>query len=68
MARPQKCRCICSKPEITEFIPKGSSGEKCVNLTYDEYETVRLLDPCMFDSGTVCKKNGHFKTYSDTDL
>ena len=44
MARPQKCRCICSKPKVTEFIPEGCSREHCVNLTYDEYETVRLLD------------------------
>lgn len=44
MARPQKCRCICSKPKTTEFIPKGASGQESVNLTYDEYEVVRLLD------------------------
>lgn len=44
MARPQKCRCICSKPRITEFIPRGASKKDSVNLTFDEYEVVRLLD------------------------
>ena len=56
MARPQKCRCICSKPEITEFVPKGSSGENCVNLTYDEYETVRLLDLVCLTQEQCAKK------------
>ncbi|MDO5363062.1 MAG: DUF134 domain-containing protein [Eubacteriales bacterium] len=44
MARPQKCRCICSKPKITEYIPEGASREECINITYDEYEVIRLLD------------------------
>ena len=44
MARPQKQRCICSVPKITGFIPKGSSVSGSVNLTYDEYEVIRLLD------------------------
>lgn len=44
MARPQKCRCICSKPKVTEFSAKGASEQNCVNLTLDEYEVMRLLD------------------------
>ena len=44
MARPQKQRCICSVPKITGFTPKGSSVSGSVNLTYDEYEVIRLLD------------------------
>lgn len=44
MARTQKCRCICSKPRITEFIPKENAETGSVNLTFDEYEVVRLLD------------------------
>lgn len=43
MARPQKLRCICSVPEIKEFVAKGGTGET-INLTYDEYEVIRLLD------------------------
>ena len=44
MARPQKCRCICSKPKVTEFSAQGASEQNCVNLTLDEYEVMRLLD------------------------
>ena len=44
MARPQKQRCICSLPRVTGFSPQGESAEGSVNLTYDEYEVIRLLD------------------------
>ncbi len=44
MARPQKQRCICSIPQVTGFLPQGCEGAGSVNLTYDEYEVIRLLD------------------------
>mgnify|MGYP000535507128 CR=1 FL=1 len=44
MARPQKHRCICSVPEVSGFLPKGRSPDGSTNLTYDEYEVIRLLD------------------------
>ena len=44
MARPQKQRCICSVPKITGFTPQGFAVSGSVNLTYDEYEVIRLLD------------------------
>lgn len=44
MARPQKLRCICSLPRVTGFSPMGEGAEGSVNLTYDEYEVIRLLD------------------------
>ncbi len=44
VARPQKCRMICSKPRTTRFEPAGGSGKEPVVLGYDEYETIRLLD------------------------
>lgn len=44
MARPQKCRCICSKPEITGFSPEGCQPDGTVTIGFDEYETIRLLD------------------------
>lgn len=44
MARPQKRRCICSVPQTAGFSPKGGNPEGSVNLTYDEYEVIRLLD------------------------
>lgn len=44
MARPQKQRCICSLPQVTDFAPQGCDVSGSVNLTYDEYEVIRLLD------------------------
>ena len=44
MARPQKRRCICSVPQTAGFSPKGGDPDGSVNLTYDEYEVIRLLD------------------------
>ncbi|MCI8359978.1 MAG: DUF134 domain-containing protein [Clostridiales bacterium] len=43
MARPQKCRCICSIPKTTCFEPAGGAAET-VTVGYDEYEVFRLLD------------------------
>lgn len=44
MARPPKQRCICSLPRITGFSPEGGQADGTVELTYDEYEVIRLLD------------------------
>lgn len=44
MARPQKRRCICSVPRVTGFAPQGCDASGSINLTYDEYEVIRLLD------------------------
>ena len=44
MARPPKCRCICSMPKVSEFVPTGCGETDCVVLKLDEYEVLRLLD------------------------
>lgn len=44
MARPQKCRCICSIPKNTCFYPENHDDTGVVTLGFDEYETVRLID------------------------
>lgn len=44
MARPQKFRCICSKPAVKGFRPEGSTTAGAVIIGYDEYEVIRLLD------------------------
>lgn len=44
MSRPQKVRCICSLPEVTGVMPQGYISGDTINLTYDEYEVIRLLD------------------------
>lgn len=44
MARPQKCRCICSLPAVKGFLPEGCMSRGTVIIGYDEYEVIRLLD------------------------
>lgn len=46
MPRPMKWRKVCCLPERNRFGPLGSSVdiENFVNMTVDEYETIRLID------------------------
>lgn len=43
MPRPIKCRKVCRLPDVNEFRPAGGKN-RCVILTVDEYETIRLID------------------------
>lgn len=43
LARPAKCRCICSYPKYDEFTPKTSENGT-VEIALDEYEVFRLLN------------------------
>ena len=58
MARPQKQRCICSIPRVTGFSPQGCEASGSINLTYDEYEVIRLLDLLRM-SQEECAKRMH---------
>lgn len=44
MARPQKYRRICNKPEFTGFSPDIETELEPVILTLDEFEVIRLVD------------------------
>lgn len=44
MPRPQKLKRVCTEPKTTAFIPAGRKAAGIVNLTVDEYETIRLID------------------------
>jgi predicted DNA-binding protein (UPF0251 family)/predicted Fe-Mo cluster-binding NifX family protein len=44
MARPSKCRLICSEPDFNAFTPQGIPDREPVNLSLDEYEAIRLID------------------------
>lgn len=44
MARPTKRRRICALPQTSEFIPASRERGAAVELTVDEYETIRLID------------------------
>ncbi len=46
MPRPMKWRSVCCMPENSRFGPLGPDAKKngFVNMTVDEYETIRLID------------------------
>lgn len=44
MARPQRCRKICSEPEFTAFFSDNSTAKEPITLTLDEFEVIRLVD------------------------
>ena len=44
MARPRRCRRICSEPSYDSFLPGGFPSDEEVILTLDEYEAIRLVD------------------------
>ena len=46
LARPRKCRRICSKPQNHGFEPIGENKNRndFVILNLDEYEVIRLID------------------------
>lgn len=45
MARPRKCRMVCSLPESSAFAPIDlSTVSTLVKMSVDEFETIRLID------------------------
>lgn len=58
LARPQKIRCICSKPRNCVFVPENSEDTdiETIVIGYDEYETVRLIDYVMLTQEQCAEK------------
>lgn len=44
MPRPQKGRKVCMLPNYSHFSPQDKQKDNFVNMTVDEYETIRLID------------------------
>lgn len=44
MPRPIKQRNVCSMPKSSHFGPLDSNASEIINMTVDEYETIRLID------------------------
>ena len=63
MARPSKCRKVCSLPQNREFSPtKACEGGGAVVMTVDEYETIRLIDHQGFSQEDCGKYMGVART------
>ena len=43
MARPRRCRKICTEPAYDSFKPEGISVGEEITMTVDEYEVIRLV-------------------------
>lgn len=57
MARPIKLRTICSYPQIMELHPLGAYAET-VDLSFGEYEVVRLLDTLNYSQEECARQMG----------
>lgn len=44
MGRRVKCRRICEMPKIEEFAPANANCKEIIEMTVDEFETIRLID------------------------
>ena len=44
MARPTRCRRICTEPAYDCFQPDGVLTDEEIVMALDEYETIRLID------------------------
>lgn len=62
MARPQKRRCICSLPRITRYAPQDGKPSGGIQLTYDEYEAIRLLDYARMNQAECARRMGISRT------
>lgn len=62
MARPSKCRRICSEPEYDSFAPSGICSSQNVVLSVDEYEAVRLIDLEKFTHEQCARQMGVSRT------
>lgn len=58
MARPKKWRKVCSLPESNRFGPLGVAAKagNHINMTVDEYETIRLIDLERFNQEECAKQ------------
>ena len=58
MPRPVKRRCICSLPSVTRFAPDDAPAEGCVQIGYDEYEVLRLMDFVQMSQAQCAERMG----------
>lgn len=63
MPRPKKCRKICSLPKCGKFGPLDGNGqESVIEMTVDEYETIRLIDYLGYNQESCAQQMGVART------
>ena len=62
MPRPKKCRRICAIPENRGFGPLDKDPDDTVEMTLDEYETIRLIDLLGHTQETCAQQMGVART------
>lgn len=63
MPRPKKCRTICGLPKCGKFGPlEGNAQEQVIEMTVDEYETIRLIDYLGYNQEHCAQQMGVART------
>lgn len=63
MPRPKKCRKICGLPKRCNFGPlDGKSAEEIIEMSVDEYETIRLIDYLSYNQESCAQQMGVART------
>ena len=62
MPRNAKCRRVCQLPAHCRFSPEQSGKYEAVELTVEEYETVRLMDYLGFNQESAAAQMGVART------
>ncbi len=63
MPRPKKCRKICGLPKQCHFGPlDGEAADQIVEMTVDEYETIRLIDYLGYNQENCSQQMGVART------
>ena len=62
MPRNAKCRRVCQLPAHCRFSPEQPGKNEAVELTVEEYETVRLMDYLGFNQESAAAQMGVART------
>lgn len=63
MPRPKKCRKICGIPKCCQFAPvTAADNAEAVEMTYDEFETIRLIDYLDYNQEQCAQQMGVART------
>ena len=68
MARPTRCRRICTEPRYSSFHPGGQEKKDPVLLTVDEYESLRLIDYEKRTHEQCAPADGDFQDHRHRDI